>query len=369
MAEFFENKRNRVIAQIIFWTSILGSMNLMLTGTNAPLHFYYINYIRIIASIIIVSLNAYLFVPYFFTKKRYGSYVLATFLGLIFFITLTFSFENILLQDTKVPFPKAKVRRFLKKKTAPYSDINLNERFLRPPRLMRPKYFITFIIYTAILLVGTLLESVQLYRKQERQASLAQNEKLETELKFLKSQINPHFLFNVLNNVYTLSLIQSEQTSDVVMKLSEMLRYMLYESNQDRVSLGQEITYINNYISLQLLKDDIPLGVDINIEVENNNVKIAPMILIPFVENAFKHSKIEDTKNGWIKIYLQENGKEIHFCVSNSIAKHHFIKDATGGIGLKNVCRRMELEYPDKHYLNIVQDDSQFNVQLSIQPS
>ena len=364
----FKSKRNRAIAQILFWASLMVVMNLMFNGIGAPSHFYYRNYIHIFSATVIVLLNVYVLIPRYFAQKRYRAYALTVVLSIAAITVMAVFIESNLFQERTRGFQRGNETLELRPGGPPHLEGREGEAMRKPsPGPIDPQYFITFIIYSAVFLTGTVMESIQLYSKQEYLASLAQNEKLETELKFLKSQINPHFLFNALNNVYTLSLIQSEQTPEVVMKLSEMLRYMLYGSNQDRASLEQEINYIQNYVDLQQLKDDAPLDVEMAINTHNDKVRIAPMILIPFVENAFKHSKIEDTDNGWIKIGLWEEGNNFTFSVSNSLVKKDFTKDPTHGIGLANVQRRLELEYPGRHHLEITQDDGQFNIKLSIQ--
>ncbi|MCB0631112.1 MAG: histidine kinase [Lewinella sp.] len=353
--KLFEHKRNRILALILFWTCLMGAMNLMLIGTNAPPGFYYRNYSHIVSAILLTLININWLFPRYFQQKKYGAYLLITGFILIGFMFLHGVIEHFFFESGPKP-PR------------PNSDA-LKPITSRPPRnslFFNSIRIFDLMIYSAMVLVGTVLESIQLHRRQEHLAGLIQNEKLETEMKFLKSQINPHFLFNALNNVYTLSLIKSEQTPEVVMKLSEMLRYMLYESNQHRVSLDQEKHYIENYIALQHLKDDAPLAVNATFDLMNPQEQIAPMILIPFVENAFKHSKIEDTEYGWIDIALTTTGETIDFQVHNSIAPTEFTKDPTGGIGLTNVRRRLELEYPNRHRLHISREDQQFRVHLSI---
>jgi len=199
--------------------------------------------------------------------------------------------------------------------------------------------------------------------KQEQEASILKSENLETELKFLKSQINPHFLFNALNNIYTLAYIKATEAPDMILKLSDMLRYILYDCTTEEVPIAKEINYLKNYIELQQLKAD---DIDIQVTIDDfaPQVKIAPMLLIPFIENSFKHSKIEDTKQGWIRIALLQQDQQICFRVSNSKPSQSFTKDKVGGIGLQNVKRRLELLYPQKHDLQIVEKADSFRVTL-----
>ncbi|MCB0655761.1 MAG: histidine kinase, partial [Saprospiraceae bacterium] len=143
--------------------------------------------------------------------------------------------------------------------------------------------------------LGSSLYEISLYARQKDQESVQlQKEKLETEIKFLKSQINPHFLFNALNNIYTLSMMESKLAPDNILRLSEMLRYVLYDCNEEQVPLRKEIHYIRNYVHFYLLKDSSGLNVKLDLDESHPEKPIAPMLLIPFVENAFKHSKIED---------------------------------------------------------------------------
>ena len=351
--ELFQNRWYRTFAQIFFWSSLIAIMTLMFGRTPTPTSIIYRNFFHVFLIIGLIILNIIVFIPLFFSKKKYGKYFVAVVLSVMLATSIMAVADSFFFKPSFEKFKTEKPRNSPPKKKPPFG-------------LFDPKLFIDFIFYSAVIMVGTVLESIQLHREQEKLTTLIQNEKLETEMKFLKSQINPHFLFNVLNNVYTLSLIKSEQTPEVVMKLSEMLRYMLYDSNQEKVCLEQEIMYIKNYVSLQQLKDKVPLEVHTTFKVHNTKSRIAPMILIPFVENAFKHSKIEDTTNGWITIILTSSENLILLQVDNSIVESNRTKDATGGIGLKNVKRRLELEYPNKHRLEIIQNEKSFSINLSI---
>jgi len=185
-------------------------------------------------------------------------------------------------------------------------------------------------------------------------------------MKFLKSQVNPHFLFNALNNIYTLTVIKSDKAPDNLMRLSEMLRYMLYDSNDGKVPLHKEIDYLENYISLASLKDSRGLNVKVELDKSQPGLKVAPLLFIPFVENAFKHSKIEDLKNGFINISLKTSSEQIEFSVENSIPSVPFKKDKLGGIGLTNTKKRLELLYPYKHLLSISDSGKVYSVLLKL---
>lgn len=190
-----------------------------------------------------------------------------------------------------------------------------------------------------------------------------EKEKLEAELAFLKSQINPHFLFNSLNNIYSLAYQRSEKTPEAVLKLSEIMRYMLQESNGSRVDLSEELRYLNNYIELQKLRFKNRAYVDLSISGEPGGHQIAPLILIAFVENAFKHGLASDPEHPIaISVLIEPN--RLKFKVSNK--KSLMNKDEASGIGLNNVKRRLELLYSGKYALEIFDNDSTYSSELSL---
>jgi len=217
------------------------------------------------------------------------------------------------------------------------------------------------------LLGATLLEVIGHASAQERRVIHAEREQLTTELKFLKSQINPHFLFNSLNNIYTLTLLKDDQAPESLLKLAGMLRYMLYEAESPTVALSREIDYIRNFVALYQLKDSRGLNVTTALDESRPELPIAPLLLIPFVENAFKHSRIEDRRDGYIDIRLDTTATQIHFTVVNSIPPIATPVDRVGGIGLDNVRKRLQLIYPDRHELTTGQGGGAYSVTLQIQ--
>ena len=211
------------------------------------------------------------------------------------------------------------------------------------------------------ILLSTVLKFIQDWFLNEKVKSNLENENLIAELAFLKSQINPHFLFNSLNNIYSLAYQKSEKTPEAILKLSEIMRYMLYESNEDKVALSNEIRYLENYIELQKLrfKDNIYIKFEIN--GDPLGLMITPLVLISFVENAFKHGIATDIENP-ISIVLNLSEDKLFFHVSN--IKSSMNKDITGGIGLQNVQRRLSLIYKDRYRLHIDDDNDIYNCEL-----
>ena len=191
-------------------------------------------------------------------------------------------------------------------------------------------------------------------------------EKLFSELAFLKSQVNPHFLFNILNNICSLARKKSEETENAIIKLAQIMRYMLQDSKDEKVSLEKELEYLRNYIELQRLRISDQVKIHYTVEGQPEAILIEPLLLIPFVENAFKHgvSYLEDSV---IDILLLINTARLSLQVHNKILRRDIeIPFPDSGIGLKNVIRRLELLYPDKHSLIIKDDGKEYQVELTI---
>ncbi|MET3880694.1 histidine kinase [Chitinophaga sp. OAE865] len=199
--------------------------------------------------------------------------------------------------------------------------------------------------------------------KSEKQREELKVEKLNAELKFLKSQINPHFLFNCLNTIYSLAHKQSAQTEHAILKLSTIMRYMIYESNEARVLLSHELKYLHDYIEIQRLR--LPKDIEISYRLTGNadGVQIEPMLLVPFVENAFKHG-ISYTEDSFIDIYIATTEDMIRLTVKNSHFKERVAE--RGGVGLDNVLKRLALLYEHEHEIDITETENQFIVDLKI---
>jgi two-component system, LytTR family, sensor kinase len=238
----------------------------------------------------------------------------------------------------------------------------------RPPPMGPSRFIVNFFTLSITALVSIIIETFLFAQKQERETILSKNEMLQTELKLLKFQINPHFLFNTLNNIYTLSVIDSNKTQQSIAYLSTMLRYVLYDCEEEFVQIHQEMAYIENYLALFCLKSTNSYSISFEKKIESQNTKIAPMLLIPFVENALKHSHIEKRGASFIKIQILEERGSILFEVENSKPRTEIQKDSVGGIGLENVKKRLAILYPEQHTLSIKENAETFKVTLIIDP-
>ena len=235
---------------------------------------------------------------------------------------------------------------------------------------------VQFFIYNFLLIFFTVLltASIKLFRNwylKEQANKELQKLNIENELKFLKSQINPHFLFNNLNNLYALTLKQSELAPDAVLKLSNILRFGLYESQKQKVPIDDDIQFVRDYIELEKLR----LGerTDIVLEVEGSTFgkMIEPFLFINFIENAFKHGANPTLGKSFIhiKYTIDSEHKKLIFSISNNKPSilNNLDKAKVGGIGLKNVETRLNILYPNRHVLNIVDDKDTYSVTLTLQ--
>ncbi len=210
-----------------------------------------------------------------------------------------------------------------------------------------------------ITILSTVLRVIMDWWRYQREKQVLLTQTMQSELRFLKSQINPHFLFNTLNNLYALTLKKSEQAPEIVLKLSEIMRYMLYECNERRVLLSKEIQYIHNYLDLERLRQPKEADIRFTTEGHISDQMVAPLLFVPFVENSFKHGLNHHVQGGgFVRLNLRVSGEDLEFFIENSKAESLPRQNhpRSGGIGLVNVRQRLELLYPENHTL-LVQDE------------
>jgi two-component system, LytTR family, sensor kinase len=195
-------------------------------------------------------------------------------------------------------------------------------------------------------------------------------EKIKSELNVLKYQVHPHFLFNMLNNIYSTALIKSPETAHQILHLSNFIEYNLYHSKKELVPLNEEFEYLNNFIELQKIRLGNKLNVEIALPENTNQLLIQPLLLLPLIENSVKHGVDNSIRNSWIKIKIDINSEcnELTFKISNSIEEPVMKSFNTekGGMGLDNLKKQLKLYYPDKHLLNIITEEGIFTVVLKI---
>lgn len=280
-------------------------------------------------------LNAHVLVPRFIDKRKFLGY-LAAIVG-VFGLYLFLTWLNYMLFRRATPFN------------------------------IRIHVFLSFFIYLFMIATSTAYKMIGDRIKADRIAKEKENEGLKTELSFLRSQVSPHFMFNVLNNMVSLARKQSDQLEPSLIKLSSLMRYMLYETDEEKVSLEREMDYLQSYIDLQQQRFGKKVKLNVNLREPDKPYQIEPMLLIPFVENAFKHGTgmVEDAE---IDIELKAEKDILQFSVKNRYnPASKEIRDKTSGIGLTNVKRRLNLLYANRQALVVTKENNWFNIDLHIQ--
>lgn len=300
--------------------------------------------VQVIFAMVIGYINYFIFLPAFLKDRKLGRYLLQFSLTFAVLITIRLMLGRYLIDG--------------------FTGSN--------GYLYTTRYVIQVVTTNLFIVIflGMMRFGVDWFEFEARQKNI-ENERLTAELNFLKAQINPHFLFNTLNNLYYLAYTQSSKTTEVIAKLSQMMRYMIYDSNHPLVPLSKEIEYMENYISLERLRlnDQIPIKFTVD-GGSPGDYLITPLIFITFLENAFKHGVSNNHPKAWVNISINLQGHECIYRVENS--KIPFAKpeaEQKSGIGLQNVKRRLELSYPDKHRLTVENLDEKYSVQLEIQLS
>ena len=203
------------------------------------------------------------------------------------------------------------------------------------------------------------------YLKQKEAAQVAR-EKINAELKLLKAQVHPHFLFNTLNNIYSFIINDSPAAAEAITKLSDLLRYIIYECNQPVVKLEKELTMIKDYIDLEKIRYGKSFNMSLHIMGNANNKMICPLLLIPFLENSFKHGASQMLTHPWVNLEIIIEEDILYFNLSNSKPGLSGEKAVTKGLGLNNVKKRLAILYGGRHSLNITEDALRFNVSLKV---
>jgi sensor histidine kinase YesM len=286
--------------------------------------------------IVIFYFNYFVLIPKFLLLKKYLLYVIL----LVLSIVATFVLSGILFNLFDFN---------------PDNMASINPVLIKIDPIMRANGF--------LMLIVSILASISLtINNHLRQL---EKEKLVAQISSLKSQINPHFLFNTLNNIYATAIDTSPRTADMVDKLSEMMRYTMKENQNDFVPLEGEINYLNNYIELQKLRLESKIKFDYSVEGDFTELQIAPMLLIPFVENAFKHG-VNSEQNSNIRINIKADESELHFLVTNNKVKTQSNPSEHNGLGIENTKHRLSLIYPSRHLLTIKETEHDFMVSLHI---
>ncbi len=353
--------KQRIFLHVIFWvviTLIYDSLSVFLSNGNFEdlkrtliIDFLFVTP----ANILGVYFILYFLIPkYLFQKK----YILFAIFSLVFFIVLVFGIS--------IPFEYFGRLKLIGFK----NEISFWE-------FAQVRSLLSATIMLMIIGIATTIKISRHWISTQKKNQNLLKEKYETELKwkeaelkFLKSQINPHFLFNSLNNLYSLTLEKSDKAPEIVLKISALLDYMLYECNDKYILLSKEIESLHNYIELQQIRFGSESKFNVDIQEDTNNQKIAPLLILPFIENAFKHGLSLNIEDGEINIKMMVKNNNLILIVKNSYTPSPEQEDEDyvhQGIGLKNVKKRLELQYPNSYDLQIKKEDGYFTVELILE--
>jgi sensor histidine kinase YesM len=339
-------KGNRIVMHVLFWIGYILFFYLQYALFDDRM-----NNISTLGSLTLTAFvdiaasyfTVYFLLPRFLFKRKYVQFAVILLISAAFFILL----QRVLLYYISYPvfYPG------YGEKAGGFWHINPFYSFIN--------------IYTVVGVFASIKLLKYWYKNQQVKAEL-ENKNKTSELALLRSQLNPHFLFNTLNNIDSLVLTNPEKASDAIIKLSDIMRFMLYDTSTDSVPLEKEINYLKSYISLQQIRLKDPGFVQVEITGDCAGKSIAPMLFIPFVENAFKHGQ-KNVKAPGIKISLECQKDSINFEVKNHVDTiQDMNKDNTAGIGLANTKRRLELLYPGRHNLTIEIENSTYISRLNI---
>lgn len=361
---FFEGRKIKLALHLLAWTILLGLPLYFIKRWQVEKDFIWLYYINLLINGIIFYSNYLVLVPkYFFCKKRYKYFLSVIVLIACFYLVSDFS--------NKFVFKYVPGRVYTEGLSRRENEIRnpgpppVNRIFNRPP--FRQMHLFNYTFNSVFLVFFSLGLSIL-----ERQAHIEkiqkelEKEKLNSELAFLKNQISPHFFFNTLNNIYSLIGINAEDSRKAVLKLSKLMRYLIYETEQGNTQLSNEIEFMNNYIDLMKLRVSDKVDLKVSFPENYENRGIPPLLFISLIENAFKHG-ISSRGKPYIEISMLTAKDSITFRCVNSMVK---IKEETDnghpGIGLENLSKRLNLLFPGKHDLKISRSEDAFEVLLYI---
>ncbi len=337
-----KNSHNSLLFNSVLWLIAFFSLLLFFSGGKPIKIDYYYTFGFSLTLFFPVIICLYLLIPSFLKKEKY-----LLFLGLFLFNFIAFASINTLFLNTVV---NAVLPDF-------YFISYLNDF----------EVYLLFFVFISLTTLLKLAEDWVYFNKIENETLRLENLQIETQLSALKAQINPHFLFNSLNVLYALALQNNQKTTKAIVQLSDILRYVLYESNNEKNSLKKEIQLLKNYLDFQKFRYDDKTNVSLHIDVDDEQFSIYPMLLLPLVENSFKHGVKGDIDNTFITIKISKTASEFHFLIENNLAKES--KNTTekySGLGLKNIAQNLALIYPNKHEFFYKETANSFLVSLKI---
>ncbi|MEQ9414533.1 MAG: histidine kinase [Cyclobacteriaceae bacterium] len=335
--------RNEVYYHILFWI-VYSSIFTFVEGgySNQFREAFYIELLYLPFRLFVVYLNYFWLLPKFLLKRRIISYLTYTLLSIVIA-----SFTHRVAMHTYFSL-------------LIFPNWNLGS-FWQVYKFLQSAMIITSPV---VFLIG--VTAMGRWVTTEQRAEQLQKEKLQAELSFLRSQINPHFFFNTLNNLYGLALQKSDRTAEVVMKLSELMSYILYDADREKVPLSKEIGQIERYIALEQIRYGNRFEVDLQLSGDIDNFQIPPLLLLPFIENSFKHGINKSSSDGWVAIAIEVSENELNFRIENKIPPNQNKATENSGLGIVNTKKRLDLLFPADHLLKYHETRNMFTVELTL---
>lgn len=334
--------RNTLIFNLVLWICSFMLFLLVFTENGPPKTIDYIYTGSFLTTIVVpVLINFYILIPQLLKKEKYLFYVLAFILNILLFAQLNIWFFDYLIDYV---FPDY--------------------------------YFISYhsnttliTIFSVFLIVTTLIKLSMdwfYFNSHENRELKIRNQQIQTQLSSLRSQINPHFLFNSLNVIYALAIENKAETKDAIVQLSDILRYVIYDSNTERITLKDEVSLLKNYIEFQQFRHQQTENVIFDSTIDDEKYAIYPMLLLPLVENSFKYGIKGDINNTFIHIKLTQQNDEFSFDIENNYAEQLLETHERSGLGLENIKKNLEIVYPKSHEFNISKTKDTFRVTLKL---
>lgn len=349
---------NKILFHSIIWTFFI--LTSLIQFYESPFRINNDFYVQWITGIILFYLNYFYLVPALLLEKKYWLYFAFVVALVVFFMTIRIKY--FIPEFNHLRPPNMLPSRIMPE--GPTDFIRGERRFIMARR--QPLFFKIgpSLFYILILTISAIIRTLTEFYNNQQNKLIAETHRTNTELIYLRKQTNPHFLFNSLNSIYSLAHKKSDLVPDAIVTLSELMRYMLYETDNKTVALEKEINYIQNYIELQKLRLNDIEDIVINVHGDTRNKFIEPLLLISFVENAFKYgTDYKGAAHVKIKIFINENS--LDFWIENTIEDYRKDPD-NSGIGLVNIKSRLDLLYPNAHELNINQDNQYYRVHLNL---
>lgn len=352
-----KNRAIQIVAHIAAWLCFFSLPYLVffprLRDFSMSNHMLTVIVLNNIMLMVFYYLNTLILIPKLLIKEKWFLYILSLIGCLLFFLYVPRTLA-MFIYPPEIPLNVTENTRGL-------------NRGSRIGRIRRRPYadFFNTVLFLLVITFGACIEVVRRWLQTEQTRKETEHERINTELSFLKSQVNPHFFFNTLNNIYSLAIVKSDKTAHAVLKLSAIMRYILTETERNLVPLENEVAFIHNYIELQQVRLTDKVQVNFNIEGNTAPLLVAPLIFIPFVENAFKYG-VSTKEQSSIEINLKVIDHTIYFYAKNYIVHSENNMMENTGIGINNVKRRLELLYPEKSRLTHITKNGYYIVNLEI---